>query len=186
MIEVSNVINPEFIDAIECREQPYFIKFTQFPGFRVKVNPKGRISFITYGRVHFGGNPRTITHGTTKDLTIDNALDKHFHCLQLLQKGLDPNLIKKSKSKQFTVSMSFLNVAEDFIKDKMAKKEYDHTDHMIVMSELLVLYKLKNETQSKIDVAEKLKIFPFLDIDLEDFLLKLSAPLDDEHNHQLK
>ena len=39
-------------------------------------------------------------------------------------------------------------------RDKMAK-EYDHTDHMVVMSELLVLYKLKNETQSKIDVAEK-------------------------------
>ena len=39
-------------------------------------------------------------------------------------------------------------------RDKMAK-EYDHTDHMVVMSELLVLYKLKNETQSKIDVATK-------------------------------
>ena len=34
-------------------------------------------------------------------------------------------------------------------------KEYDHSDHMVIMSELLVLYKLKNETQSKIDVAEK-------------------------------
>ena len=39
-------------------------------------------------------------------------------------------------------------------RDKMAN-EYDHTDHMVVMSELLVLYKLKNETQSKVDVAEK-------------------------------
>ena len=39
-------------------------------------------------------------------------------------------------------------------RDKMSNKEYDHTDHMVVMSELLVLYKLKNETQSKIDVAE--------------------------------
>ena len=32
-------------------------------------------------------------------------------------------------------------------------KEYDHTDHMAVMSELLVLYQLKNETQDKINVA---------------------------------
>ena len=39
-------------------------------------------------------------------------------------------------------------------RDKMTK-EYDHADHMAVMSELLVLYQLKNETQSKIDVAEK-------------------------------
>ena len=32
-------------------------------------------------------------------------------------------------------------------------KEYDHADHMSVMSELLVLYQLKNETQDKINVA---------------------------------
>jgi len=37
----------------------------------------------------------------------------------------------------------------------MAKKEYDHGDHMAIMAELLTLYKLRNETQSKIDVAEK-------------------------------
>ena len=37
----------------------------------------------------------------------------------------------------------------------MSKKEYDHGDHMAVMSELLTLYKIRNETQSKIDVADK-------------------------------
>jgi len=37
----------------------------------------------------------------------------------------------------------------------MSNKEYDHSDHIAIMSELLTLYKLKNETQSKIDVAER-------------------------------
>ena len=37
----------------------------------------------------------------------------------------------------------------------MSKKEYDHGDHMAIMSELLVLYKLRNETESKINVAEE-------------------------------
>jgi hypothetical protein len=37
-------------------------------------------------------------------------------------------------------------------RDKMTK-EYDHADHMVIMSELLTLYQLRNETQSKIDVA---------------------------------
>ena len=32
-------------------------------------------------------------------------------------------------------------------------KKYDHVAHMAVMSELLVLYQLKNETQDKINVA---------------------------------
>ena len=108
MIRIADVLNPEFINAIKFEERPYFIKFKQYPGLRIKVNPKGRISYITYGRIHFGGRPRTVTHGTTKILTIDNALDKHFQCLKLLQKGLDPNLIKKSKTKQFTASMNFL------------------------------------------------------------------------------
>ena len=40
-------------------------------------------------------------------------------------------------------------------RNKMSKKEYEHGDHMAVMSELLVLYKLKNETEQKIDVANK-------------------------------
>ena len=35
----------------------------------------------------------------------------------------------------------------------MSKKEYDHADQMVIMSELLTLYQLRNETQSKIDVA---------------------------------
>ena len=40
-------------------------------------------------------------------------------------------------------------------RNKMAKKEYDHSDHIMILSELHTLYKLINETQSKIDVAEK-------------------------------
>ena len=34
-------------------------------------------------------------------------------------------------------------------------KEYSHGDHMSVMTELLVLYQLKNETEQKILVATK-------------------------------
>ena len=37
---------------------------------------------------------------------------------------------------------------------KMAK-EYNHSDHIAVLSELTTLYKLKNEIQNKIDVADK-------------------------------
>ena len=34
-------------------------------------------------------------------------------------------------------------------------KEYSHSDHIAVLSELTTLYKLKNEIQNKIDVADK-------------------------------
>ena len=34
-------------------------------------------------------------------------------------------------------------------------KEYSHSDHLMVMRELVVLYQLKNETDQKILVATK-------------------------------
>jgi hypothetical protein len=40
-------------------------------------------------------------------------------------------------------------------KDNNMAKEYSHGDHMSVMTELLVLYQLKNETEQKIMVATK-------------------------------
>ena len=57
-------------------------------------------------------------------------------------------------------------------RDKMAK-EYDHTDHMVVMNELLVLYHLKNETDQKILVATK-------ELDKLKVLLKKKEDNDDE------
>ena len=71
-------ITPELIDSVELKEAPYFIRSINYPGFRIKVNPKGRISYITYGRIHFGGNPRTITHGTTKTPSLDEAISKQW------------------------------------------------------------------------------------------------------------
>ena len=34
-------------------------------------------------------------------------------------------------------------------------KEYSHSDHIAVLSELTTLYKIKKEIQSKIDMADK-------------------------------
>jgi len=55
----------------------------------------------------------------------------------------------------------------------MSKKEYDHGDHMAIMSELLTLYQLRNETQSKIEVANS-------KLDEMNELQKKKEELDDE------
>ena len=39
----------------------------------------------------------------------------------------------------------YVLIAQLARKYKMSKKEYEHGDHMAVMSELLTLYKLRNE-----------------------------------------
>ena len=117
-------ITPELIDSVELKQAPYFIRSINYPGFRIKVNPKGRISYITYGRIHFGGNPRTITHGTTKTLSLDEAISKHIQCLRLLEQGKDPNLMKKSKNKQYSIGLNLESIAMQFIFDKEQKREY--------------------------------------------------------------
>ena len=58
-------------------------------------------------------------------------------------------------------------------RDNKMSKEYDHTDHMVVMNELLVLYHLKNETDQKILVATK-------ENERLNALLKKKKELDDE------
>ena len=40
-------------------------------------------------------------------------------------------------------------------KGESKMKQYSHSDHMVVMRELLVLYQLKTETEQKILVATK-------------------------------
>jgi len=57
-------------------------------------------------------------------------------------------------------------------REKMIK-EYNHSDHIAILSELHTLYKLVNETQSKIDVAEKVN-------DEMRLLLKKKEDNDDE------
>ncbi len=135
-------ITPELIGSLELKEQPYFIRSMNYPGFRIKVNPKGRISFITYGRIHFGGNPRTITHGTTKTLSLDEAISKHIQCSRLLEQGKDPNLMKKSKNKQYSIGLNLENIAMQFIFDKEQKSEYSKN-----YADQCKTYLLKNKLQ---------------------------------------
>ena len=52
-------------------------------------------------------------------------------------------------------------------------KEYSHGDHMSVMTELLVLYQLKNETDQKILVATK-------ELERQKAVLKKKEDNDDE------
>ena len=124
MPSIKTKITPELIASLEYKDRPYFVLSNNYPGFRLKVNPQGRISFITYGRVHFGGNPRTITHGTTKNLTLAEAIEKHLYTTKLLERGQDPNLIKKSKNKQYAIGLDLESIAIQFISDKEMKRDF--------------------------------------------------------------
>ena len=125
MLIKSNEITVDFINAIAIKEKAYFISVIEYKGFRIKVNPSGRVTYITYARIQGGGNPRTITHGTTENLNYPHAIDYHLKAMSLLEKGIDPNLIKKTKTKQFLDSMKFIDIANEYLISK--KTTGDHS-----------------------------------------------------------
>ena len=131
MLIKSKQITVDFINAIAIKEKAYFISVIEYKGFRIKVNPSGRITYITYARIQGGGNPRTITHGTTENLNYPHAIDYHLKAMSLLEKGIDPNLIKKTKTKQFLDSMKFIDIANEYLISKKTTGDHSlaHTHH---------------------------------------------------------
>ena len=131
MLIKSKEITVDFINAIAIKEKAYFISVIEYKGFRIKVNPSGRVTYITYARIQGGGNPRTITHGTTENLNYPHAIDYHLKAMSLLEKGIDPNLIKKTKTKQFLDSMKFIDIANEYLISKKTTGDHSlaHTHH---------------------------------------------------------
>ena len=143
MLIKSNEITVDFINAIAIKEKAYFISVIEYKGFRIKVNPSGRITYITYARIQ-GGNPRTITHGTTENLNYPHAIDYHLKAMSLLEKGIDPNLIKKTKTKQFLDSMKFIDIANEYLISKRTTG-----DHSLAHAHHNQNYLLQNKSEEK-------------------------------------
>ena len=131
MLINSKEFTVDFINAIAIKEKPYFISIVEYKGLRIKVNPSGRVTYITYARIQGGGNPRTITHGTIDTLTYPHAIDHHLKAMALLEKGIDPNLIKKTKTKQFLNSIKFIDIANEFLINKKTIGDHSlaHSHH---------------------------------------------------------
>ncbi|HJL92764.1 MAG TPA: tyrosine-type recombinase/integrase, partial [Woeseiaceae bacterium] len=131
MLIKSKQITVDFINAIAIKEKAYFISVIEYKGFRIKVNPSGRVTYITYARIQGGGNPRTITHGTTENLNYPHAIDHHLKAMSLLEKGIDPNLIKKTKTKQFLNPMKFIDIANEYLISKRTTGDHSlaHAHH---------------------------------------------------------
>ena len=112
----SNKVSYQYLESLPIKDKAYFITLIDYKGLRIKVNPSGRISFVTYARIKGGGNPRTITHGSKEKLSLPTAIDLHLQTIDLLEKGIDPNLLKKTKREQFNSSMKFIDIANELIR----------------------------------------------------------------------
>ena len=81
----SNNVSYQYLESLPIKDKAYFITLTDYKGLRIKVNPSGRISFVTYARIKGGGNPRTIPHidvearGLTQTEPRDLHRTDHLH-----------------------------------------------------------------------------------------------------------
>ena len=139
----SNKVSYQYLESIPIKDKAYFITLTDYKGLRIKVNPSGRISFVTYARIKGGGNPRTITHGSKEKLSLPTAIDLHLQTIDLLDKGIDPNLLKKTKREQFNSSMKFIDIANEYLLKKKASGEHS-INHFAHNLNYLLSNKLKS------------------------------------------
>lgn len=160
MIINSNKVTPEYLQTLTIKDKPYFIRVDEYKGFRIKVNPSGRISFITFARIKGGGQPRTITHGSMEKLPYPVAIDLHIQAIDLLNKGIDPNLLKKTKRDQFYGSIKFIEIANEYITSKKISGEHSdlHSEHNL---KYLLSNKLKSFHHDNMEgiTVEKLEIW---------------------------
>ena len=156
----SNQVTPEYLETLKPKDNVYFVSFDDIKGFRIKVNPSGRICYLTYARIKGGGKTRTITHGTIDMLSLPVAIDLHIQTIDLLNKGIDPNHLKKTKKDQFYNSVKFVDIANEYITRKKISGEHSvqHSEHNL---KYLLSNKLKSFHQETLEsiTVEKLEIW---------------------------
>lgn len=86
-------------------------------GFGVRINPKGKRSYIIQGRV--GGKSRRVTLGTHGVLTCDEARKKARAALVGLDEGIDPQ-VEKRRSAALAVTLG--EWAKDYCKNRRTTK----------------------------------------------------------------
>ena len=108
----SKNVSYQYLESLPIKNKAYFITLTDYKGLRIKVNPSGRISFVTYARIKGGGNPRTITHGSKEKLSLPTAIDLHLQTIDLLEIKDRSKSTQKTKREQFYGSMKFIDICQ--------------------------------------------------------------------------
>jgi integrase len=93
---------------------------TIVPGLGVRVL-RGQVTFVLVKRFPGSRNPTRRALGTYGELTLEQARDKARAWLDLLRRGIDPQINEERQRKAALRQQrnSFAAVAEDFIRDKL-------------------------------------------------------------------
>jgi hypothetical protein len=92
-----------------------------FPGFGLRVSPKGRKTFVLVARYGRANNPARRSLGFYPAISLEKAHAKAEDWIELIQKGVDPaEHEKKIRAEQARKQANtFAAVAQDFANDKL-------------------------------------------------------------------
>jgi len=105
-----------------------FIRDKKLPGFGIRMNPKGTISFIAEGRIRKGGSVRLVI-GKHPAMPVDTARQLAATQLQLMQQGIDPRKHSseqqhnqaRAEAKKEALSVKLGSVLERYLKARTLK-----------------------------------------------------------------
>jgi len=117
-------LTDRYLKSLKGKAKPYDVRDTEIRGLRVRVMPSGERTFVLLARFQQDGNPTRRALGAYPILSLAQAREKARQWRLLLEKGTDPASEEERQRvaelrKQKT---TFLAVAEDFIRDKVASE----------------------------------------------------------------
>ncbi len=131
-------ITQSFLNSLNPNGKVLFYRDTELPGFGVKLNAKGTITFFSEGRIKKGRMVR-VSLGRHPVMLLDMAREKARETMLVIKQGLDPIKLEEQESQQRAkdaarddfMSVTLRTVFEEFIslrnlKEK-TKKDYKNT-----------------------------------------------------------
>ena len=109
------------------------------PGMGLRTTDKGAVSFVLATRFPGAKNPARRTLGAYGKLTLEQARDKARHWLDLVHRGIDPQVEEERErlAERRKAATTFGAVAEDFIREKCARERRGFEVERIIRRDLL-------------------------------------------------
>lgn len=124
------VLNDASLRNAKPRDKAYRINGDR--GLFAEVRPTGRISLR--GRYRFNGRDSLITFGEWPYLSLIEAEEKMFELRKMIAHGIDPALAAKAeKTAQKLQTLTFADVARDWLAKKMIETNSEKNKYIITM-----------------------------------------------------
>jgi integrase len=119
------------------------------PGLGIRVTDTGAKSFVLATRYPGSSNPARRSLGAYGELTLEQARTKARHWLDLIQRGIDPQVeVERARvAEQRKRAGTFASVAEDFIREKLSTERRGRDAELHLRNEFIPRWEKRPVTE---------------------------------------